>query len=185
MNTKNIAIITFITIFGLGLFVVFFNVFSQQATPKNDNLTSVSTDTPATFLPATIENKPVTTTQTTPINTTTVDSGTTTTKTGSQTTTTTISNQKTGTYNFKVNYRVPEGHTENIASTISVENDIITGIKNTYGVSNRESREYQSSFDDVISSKIVGKKISSVDVSRVGGASLTTAAFMKGIRTIK
>lgn len=206
---KNITIVTFVTIFGIGLFVIFFNIFSQQAriekttsTPTSTTDTNAITTTPTTNTPAPQITKPptitppiisepppsttpTTTTQTTPINTTTSTPTTTTTTTGTSTVTTTKTTYKDGTYSFGLSYRVPAGDVEKIDSTIKVTNDTITSLSIKYTATNQKSKGYQSDFDSEIQSAVVGKKISTLNLSSVGGASLTTDAFMKGIAQIQ
>lgn len=89
-----------------------------------------------------------------------------------------------GTYTFNQTYAVPRGDLEKFSSTVVIKDGVISSVKNTFENANNESKFYQSGFDNAIEDAVVGKKIDSLNISRVGGASLTTAAFLKGIKNI-
>lgn len=103
------------------------------------------------------------------------NSNTTTTITTSPTETTLYA-YKNGTYTASANYYVPK-YQNSISINISIENDIIKSATASHDYTDRESGLYIDSFDSQLSSKIVGKKISDIKLSRVGGASLTTYGF--------
>lgn len=62
---------------------------------------------------------------------------------------------------------------------------MITDVSYSESTKDRESSEYYNSFiKSFKTSDVVGKKIEDVSLSRVGGASLTTKAFMSALATI-
>jgi uncharacterized protein with FMN-binding domain len=182
MNKKNITIIAFITIFGIGLFVTIFNLLgSQTSNLKSSESSKIdqNTATPTVIMEA---KKPVKQIDppTAEVNQKVNAQPTTETKT-----TNTNSTYKNGTYNATISYRVPEGNTEKISTAVTIEEDIIKAIKNNNEANNRTSREYQGDFESRIQSAAVGKKIDSLSLDAVGGASLTTGAFVKAIAQIQ
>ncbi len=62
--------------------------------------------------------------------------------------------------------------------------DTITVVSVSPVSANSESRQYISRFNSAAKSKIVGKKISSLSLSTVGGASDTTDAFQEVISSL-
>jgi hypothetical protein len=200
-RNRNLTIAGFIAIFGIGIFIISFAIFSQTVGKKSviqpalntKTLPLSTTELPQTK-PAVIPAKAIPdSTQVTPpapISTSTSSANTqinTATETGSKTTTSvvTTTTNKNGKYSFDLSYKVPKGNTERLISEIEVTNDVITGLKNTHTATNRDSKEYQASFETKIQSAVVGKKISDLDLSQVGGASLTTNAFTQGLAQIQ
>ena len=82
-----------------------------------------------------------------------------------------------GSYSADKTYRVPEGHTESISVTVTLSGDVITDLQIDTGATNGESREYQTPFDNQINGEVEGQDLDEADVSRLGGASLTSNAF--------
>lgn len=82
-----------------------------------------------------------------------------------------------GTYSVSQSYRVPEGHTEDISIELTLSGDKISAIAVDTVASNDESAQYQSGFDTLIVGEVEGKTLDDADVSRLGGASLTSNAF--------
>jgi hypothetical protein len=50
--------------------------------------------------------------------------------------------------------------------------------------SNDVSKKYQAGFARELSGKVMGKKIANLSMDAIGGASLTTAAFNKFVRSL-
>ncbi len=102
------------------------------------------------------------------------------TTTGSTATNTTTSKQTVASYN------VPNGDTENLSVTVKLTNGVISDISFAMTPTNRESAEYYNKFKSSFQkSTVVGKTLSGVSLSRVGGASLTTNAFNKAIGQLR
>lgn len=92
---------------------------------------------------------------------------------------------KDGEYSASTNYSVPRGATENIEVKLTLKDNIVTSVQNTHVANEHESEQYQNWFEAAIQQKVVGKRIDEVNLSRVGGASLTTEAFKKALSIIK
>ena len=184
MTTKNISILTFISIFGISLFLVFFNLLNQEL-PKNNTL-AVNTEISSSSLQA------ISSTQSSLQSSATfgitqsssISSVTNSTASSAKTATLPASAYKDGNYTASSSYRVPGG-SESITTTITLANDQITQVSNKHSNGDRESVRYQNSFENKIKSSTVGQKISDLDLSRVGGASLTTEGFMAAFNKIQ
>jgi len=83
-------------------------------------------------------------------------------------------------------YDVPDRGTENIHVTVTLKDNLIKDVRFTFDPpTKRQSSEYLNSFSKALTTAgIKGKKISDVSLSRLGGASLTTTAFMKALHDI-
>jgi hypothetical protein len=90
---------------------------------------------------------------------------------------------KDGIYAAVANYYVPRG-SNGISVNLTILNDIVTSVSADHTYNDRESGMYVDSFDSYISSKVVGKSIASLKLSRIGGASLTTVGFNNALSTI-
>jgi hypothetical protein len=192
VQKRNITILTFIAIFGISIFVIFFNILGKQTKETRiTEKTSTKIETPESTTPPPVvmeSIKPVKKVTPPPNNTT----STPIVETAPEVVTSPVISPpkvtniyKDGTYNFTLSYRVPEGNTEKITSSISLEGDIIKIVKNTNSSTNRTSREYQAGFENKIQSATIGKKIDTLNLESVGGASLTTNAFNQGVSQVK
>lgn len=90
-----------------------------------------------------------------------------------------------GTYTSEQMYRVPNGQTYDVDVTLTLSNDRITDYTvrfdegSVVGVT-----QYQERFAGLIGGLISGQEIDELDLSRVGGASLTTDSFNDGVDDI-
>jgi hypothetical protein len=85
----------------------------------------------------------------------------------------------------KIYFKVPENHINELTVSINLdENKKILSVDNVHFGKARESTRYKSAFQSRINQETVGKKISDLSLSSVGGASLTTDAFMQAIKEI-
>lgn len=91
---------------------------------------------------------------------------------------------KDGTYSSSDSYSSPGG-TEDITVKITVASNKITAVSVTQKANNHESEEYQSDFQSGYKSKVVGKALSTLELSRVSGASLTTKGFNDALDAIR
>lgn len=118
------------------------------------------------------------------------NSGTTVTPTSttSATTTTTSTNNTgtvtDGTYTSTINYAVPHGATSSVTVTVTIAGGVISNVSTAYNEGDRESVMYDNSFDAEYKTLVVGKKPANISLSQVGGASLTSNAFMRAINDI-
>lgn len=90
-----------------------------------------------------------------------------------------------GTYTADGSYMTPDGGIEQIAVTITLDDDVVTAVEVTGDPQLRESVENQSKFIGGISDVVVGKKIDDLAVSKVAGSSLTSGGFNDALEKIK
>lgn len=90
-----------------------------------------------------------------------------------------------GTYNTDVTYRVPSGDLEPVKVQVTLNNDIITDVELEFEGIVGTSRLNQAKFVNAYEAVVIGKDIDSLNLSRVGGASLTTKAFNEAVANIK
>jgi hypothetical protein len=95
----------------------------------------------------------------------------------------TVKNYVDGTYVTKIDYDVPQGHT----NTINVTLNLKSGLINSVEVKNTHTDEQSAFYDDVFQrdykNNVVGKTLDTVPL-RISGASLTNAAFQEALDTI-
>lgn len=133
------------------------------------------------------QEKTPTTVETTQTQTTGTQTNTTgqTEVTGTVTTGTNVTVEATAkTVTDKVSYQAPENHTEGLTVNATLDaSGKITDVTFAFDTpSNPESRQYQNKFTNSFkASTLVGTKLGDVKLSRVGGASLATAAFNKAL----
>ena len=101
------------------------------------------------------------------------------------TTSTSSSTYIDGTYAASINYAAPHGHTNVVKASVTINSDAITAVTLTHEYDDRESKTYLDSFDQAITAAVVGKSIADLELSRIGGASLTTQAFEDALTTIR
>lgn len=89
-----------------------------------------------------------------------------------------------GTYTAEGTYVTPES-VETITVTVTLEDDVVTGVDVTGDPQAHETVEYQSKFIGGISDVVVGQDLDQLSVSRVAGSSLTSGGFNDAIETIK
>ncbi len=89
-----------------------------------------------------------------------------------------------GTYTAEGSYATPES-VETIVVTVTLEDDVVTGVEVTGDPQKSESEKYQGEFIGGIADVVVGQEIDSLSVSRVAGSSLTSGGFNQAIETIK
>lgn len=125
-----------------------------------------------------------TSSQTTSSSKTSIDAGSNTTSSDTSNATTTTSSYKDGTYTANATYMVPRG-SNGITLQVTIKDGVVTAVDTNHDYSDRESGMYINSFDQSITGKVVGKAITSLtNLSRVGGASLTTYGFDEAIQTV-
>ncbi len=90
-----------------------------------------------------------------------------------------------GTYTTDVTYQVPSGQFEPVKVTMTLDNDIITDVELEFEGIVGTSRLNQAKFVNAYEPLVIGKDIDSLNLSRVGGASLTTKAFNSALVNIK
>lgn len=93
---------------------------------------------------------------------------------------------RNGTYSATKSYAVPGGRTNTITTTLTIQNDTVTAVSDQHVYkAGTDSQQFVGSFEGSVSGAVVGKPIGSLSPSRIGGASLTTAAFSSALTTIR
>lgn len=90
-------------------------------------------------------------------------------------------------YTSNITYPVPTEKKETLHVSITLKNGIIDDVTFSYDKpDNVASQENLTAFQDAFKGiTLKGKKLADVSLSRVGGSSLTTDAFMKAIAEIR
>lgn len=89
-----------------------------------------------------------------------------------------------GVHTAQVTYNTPKRDTYHLDVSLTLANDTVTDASVTY--SNGAERDPNAQrFEKAYRTEVVGKKLDAVNLSRVGGASLTTNAFNDAIAKIK
>lgn len=152
-------------------------------------LASCTSNNPTTTTTETLSATTTTTTETPTETTTTVETATTSetvvTPTNEDSTTTVTTNEVSSdelSYNQVMDYTSPGGE-DSVRFAMTTDKDgTITSLETTLMEGNQNSEMSTKNFADASKTEIVGKKISELsDITAVGGASLTTAAFKEFI----
>ena len=91
---------------------------------------------------------------------------------------------KDGTYETQVTYLTPVRDEYLLDVSLTLTNDIVTGANVVYSQGAEKDPNPQR-FEAAYKAQIIGKNIDTLNLSRVGGASLTTAAFNNALADIK
>lgn len=78
-------------------------------------------------------------------------------------------------------YRTPAKVQESVTVTFTVADGVVTAVSNTYNEGQGENA-HQKRFDAAYTTLVVGKKLTDISLSRVGGASLTSGAFNEAVK---
>lgn len=90
-----------------------------------------------------------------------------------------------GTYTQTGSYQSPAG-SESITVTVTVQEDVVTGVSVTSNAVNPTSQNYQGLFISGVNSVVVGKPLSDVgSLGPVNGSSLTPVGFNSALNVIK
>jgi hypothetical protein len=89
-----------------------------------------------------------------------------------------------GTHTTAVTYNTPKRDTYLLDVSLTLANDIVTDASVTYG-NGAEKDSNAQRFEKAYRTQVIGKKLDALNLSRVGGASLTTNAFNDAVAKIK
>jgi hypothetical protein len=89
------------------------------------------------------------------------------------------------TYTGSGTYLTPARTSHKIDVTLTVEGGIVTNADVVYDGGAGFSNPNQERFDGAYKAQVVGKSLSEISLSRVGGASLTSAAFNEAVASIR
>lgn len=104
--------------------------------------------------------------------------------TSTQTQATATGEYKDGTYTIEDTYISPGG-VENIKVVVTLQDNKVTDATVTQNANNDDSAEHQAQFANNYKSRVIGKAIATLNLSRISGASLTTAAFNDALDQIR
>ncbi len=91
-----------------------------------------------------------------------------------------------GTFSATAPYTAPGNAKHNVAVSLTLSGDIVTGATVSYsGDKVDTSTNFQNRFSNAYQAQVIGKKLDSISLSRVGGASLTSNAFNNAVNQIK
>jgi len=96
----------------------------------------------------------------------------------------TVADYKDGTYKTTTTYRNPKQDEYQLEVTLVVASDIVTDSQIVYSQGAEKDPNAQR-FEAAYRAEVIGKDLDSLNLSRVGGASLTTGGFNKALETIK
>jgi cytoskeletal protein RodZ len=83
-------------------------------------------------------------------------------------------------------YLTPARTSHELEVSLSVADDgTVVGANVTYDNQDGYSNSHQERFDEAYRDEVVGKKLSEIELSRVGGASLTSEAFNEAVADIR
>ena len=91
---------------------------------------------------------------------------------------------KDGTYQATGSYTSPGGN-ESITVSVTLKDGVVTETTATSGSNDPTAKQYQAEFIAGYKDQVVGKKISSIKLSRVSGSSLTSQGFNSAIQDIQ
>jgi uncharacterized protein with FMN-binding domain len=173
----------------IGVFASTFNPPAQPVAPDSSSVpaATVPTGTPVTALPpspaafGSIFPAPATSaiSNSTPVTTTTQK-----TATPASVPAVAASLYKDGTYSATGSYNSPGGE-DQVAVTLTLNNDIVTSVTATPKTQDRTSARYQAMFLSGYKQYVVGKDITGIHLSRVSGSSLTSIGFNAAIASIE
>lgn len=92
---------------------------------------------------------------------------------------------KDGTYSSAVRYEVPFEHIGLMNLEVTVAEGVVADSSVEFEVTNPVSESYARSFGNYYKDEVVGQSLAEVSLARVGGASLTNAAFDAALEQIK
>lgn len=91
---------------------------------------------------------------------------------------------RNGTYTAKTTYRTPKQAEYLMDVSLTLADDTVTDASVVYS-QGAENDPNAQKFEAAYKAQVIGKKIDSINLSRVGGASLTTTAFNNALTNIK
>ena len=90
-----------------------------------------------------------------------------------------------GMYRSEVRYEVPYGYVEAMFLEVTIADGLVTDSNVDFEIANPVSGDYMRSFKQYYKEEVIGKQISEISLARVGGATLTNAAFDAALEKVK
>ncbi len=94
-------------------------------------------------------------------------------------------NYQDGSYTATVKYEVPYGYIEPMTLAVTIADGVVIESTVDFEVVNPVSGDYVRLFEQYYKDKVVGQPVSDIALSRMGGASLTNAAFDAALEKVK
>jgi uncharacterized protein with FMN-binding domain len=91
---------------------------------------------------------------------------------------------KDGTYSALGKYTSPGGPSA-VQVTVTLKGDTVTAVEVVPKAENTTAQGYESKFASGVGAKVVGKKLSELNVTKVSGSSLTSQGFDRAIEDIE
>jgi uncharacterized protein with FMN-binding domain len=91
---------------------------------------------------------------------------------------------KDGTYSALGRYTSPGGPSA-VDVELTLKSDTVTAIKVTPKAENPTAQGYEGKFASGVGTKVIGKKLSELNVTKVSGSSLTSQGFDRAIEAIE
>ena len=91
---------------------------------------------------------------------------------------------KDGTYSALGRYTSPGGASA-VQVTVTLKDDAVTAVKVVPKAENATAQDYEAKFASGVGAKVVGKKLSELNVTKVSGSSLTSQGFDRAIEDIE
>jgi uncharacterized protein with FMN-binding domain len=91
---------------------------------------------------------------------------------------------KDGTYTARGEYTSPGGASA-VDVTVTVKGDVVTAVKVVPKAENPTAKGYEAQFASGVGEKVVGKKLTELNVTKVSGSSLTSQGFDRAIEAIE
>lgn len=88
------------------------------------------------------------------------------------------------TYESDVSYTTPGGTSHDMTISLTLNNGVVVGADVVYDGGEGYSNNHQRRFDAAFEGEVLGQSLSSISLSRVGGASLTSEAFNDAVADI-
>ena len=89
-----------------------------------------------------------------------------------------------GSYTTRVSYLTPSRSSHDMDVTLTIENDVVVASSITYDGGDGPGNSHHRRFDAAYKSEVVGMQLSEISLSRVGGASLTSASFNEAVANV-
>lgn len=91
---------------------------------------------------------------------------------------------KDGSYTARGEYTSPGGLSA-VDVTVTLKGDTVTAVKVVPKAENPTAKGYEAQFASGVGPKVVGKKLTELDVTKVSGSSLTSQGFDRAIEDIQ
>ena len=92
---------------------------------------------------------------------------------------------RNGQYVVSADYEIPYGYIEPMTVSVTLLNDRVVSSTVAFNTVNLTSEGYQRAFENLYRTRVTGRTLNNIELSRIGGASLTSEAFNQALQNIK